>query len=286
MARYLLDNAAPETHGRFSGLEACYDQSTFHHLSTLGVADGWRCWEIGAGSGSVARWMAGQVGNSGLVLATDLNLAWIDANMPRQVELRCHDVTSDEIPTSTYDLIHARLVLCHLPQRDRVIERLVAALAPGGWLVLEEFDEVVRGCREPTSAKQRTFNRVLAALSELLVRRGADTTGYPRTLPWRLQRAGLRQAGAAGRVVFATGASPGAAVLRANLLQTGQYAVNAGLISADDLTAVLHLLEDPEFIFAMPLLVSAWGRRHSQLGRPPPGQADAGDPTRAYRPQS
>jgi hypothetical protein len=70
-------------------------------------------------------------------------------------------------------------------------------------------------------------------------------------------------------VVFATGASPGASVLRANLVQTRQYALEAGLIGADDLTTVLRLLDDPEFIFAMPLLVSAWGRRHSQPGHPP-----------------
>jgi len=261
MASYLLDNVAPESGGRFAGLEACYDQSTFDYLSALGPGEGWRCWEIGAGGGSVVRWMAAQVGDSGSVLGTDLNLDWIDAEVPCQVELRRHDVTADEIPTSAYDLIHARLVLCHLPERDQVIRDLVEALASGGWLVLEEFDETVRGCRDPTTDEQRIFNRVLGAFSELLVRRGSDTAAYPRTLPWRMQRAGLRQTGAAGRVIFATGASPGAAVLRANLLQTGTQAVEASLISADDLTTVMRLLDDPEFTFAMPILISAWGRR-------------------------
>src|SRR5438552_635680 len=132
MTDYLLDNVAPETGGRFAGLEACYDESTFGYLSALGLGEGWRCWEVGAGGGSVVRWMAAQVGESGSVLGTDLNLDWIDVEMPRQVELSRHDVTSDEILHSAYDLIHARLVLIHLPQRDQVIERLVAALAPGG----------------------------------------------------------------------------------------------------------------------------------------------------------
>src|SRR5206468_903539 len=99
---------------------------TFGYLSALGLGEGWRCWEVGAGSGSVVRWIAAQVGESGSVLGTDLNLDWIDTDMPRQVELSRHDVTSDEIPSSAYDLIHARLVLIHLPQRDQVIERLVA----------------------------------------------------------------------------------------------------------------------------------------------------------------
>jgi hypothetical protein len=205
--------------------------------------------------------MAARVGQSGAVLGTDLNLDWIDTDMPRQVELRRHDVTSDEIPSSAYDLIHARLVLLHLPKRDRVIQRLVAALAPGGWLVLEEFTRSFPGCPEPTTDEQRVFNRVYDAFTELLSRRGANTTTYPRTLPWRMQRAGLVQTGAEGRLVFATGASPGAAVQRANLLQTGDQALDAGLITADDLTTFVRVLDDPAFTFTMPLLISAWGRR-------------------------
>ena len=261
MARYLLDNVASQTGGRFDGLEACYDRSTFGYLSALGLGAGWRCWEIGAGGGSVVRWMAAQVGESGSVLGTDLNLDWIDAEMPRHVELRRHDVTSDEIPISAYDLIHARLVLLHLPGREQVIERLVAALMPGGWLVLEEFDRTFTPCPELRTDEQRTFNRVRDAFSELLERRGANTTTYPRTLPWRMQRGGLSQTGAEGRLVFANGASPAAAVQRANLLQTGDQAVEAGLITADELTVFLRVLDDPGFTFTMPLLITAWGRR-------------------------
>jgi hypothetical protein len=74
---------------------------------------------------------------------------------------------------------------------------------------------------------------------------------------------GLSQTGADGRLVFATGASPGAAVQRANLLQTGDQAVDAGLITADDLTTFLRVLDDPGFTFTMPLLISGWGRRQA-----------------------
>src|SRR5947209_4913308 len=116
-------------------------------------------------------------------------------------------------------------------------------------------------CPEPTTDEQRTFNRVRLAFSELLDRTGANTSTYARTLPWRLQRAGLLQIAADGRLVFATGASPAAAVQRANLRQTGGQAVEAGLITADDLTTFLGALDNPSFAFTMPLLISAWGRR-------------------------
>ena len=52
---YLLDNAAHQTAGRFSGLEAGLDENTKTRLSALSIAAGWRCLEIGAGSGSIAR---------------------------------------------------------------------------------------------------------------------------------------------------------------------------------------------------------------------------------------
>jgi SAM-dependent methyltransferase len=261
---YLLDNLAAEAQGRFAGLGACFDETTFQHITALGISAGWRCWELGAGSGSVARWMAAQVRDQGSVLATDINLDWISKDMPRQVEIRHHDVTTDQVLPSAYDLIHARLVLLHLPQRDAVIQRLISALAPGGWLVLEEFDRIFPPCPEGATHEQRTFTRVREAFSELLQRRGADTSSYPRTLPWRMKRAGLVDVGAEGRLVFAQGGTPGAGVQRANLLQTGDLAVEAGLIAEDDLTTFLRLLDEPEFMFALPLMVSAWGRRRLQ----------------------
>jgi hypothetical protein len=46
---YLLDNLAAETQGRFAGLEACFDATTFRYLTALGISPGWRCWELGAG---------------------------------------------------------------------------------------------------------------------------------------------------------------------------------------------------------------------------------------------
>lgn len=257
---YLLDNLAPEAQGRFAGLEACFDETTFRHLTALGIGPGWRCWELGAGSGSVARWMATQIGDDGSVLTTDINLDLITKDLPSRVEVRHHDVTTDPIPPSAYDLIHARLVLLHLPQRDAVIQRLISALAPGGWLVLEEFDQIFPPCPEGATDEQRVFTRVREAFSELLHRRGADTSSYPRTLPWRLKRAGLGDVGAEGRIVFAQGGTPGAGIQRANLLQTGDQAVQAGLLASGDLTTFMRLLDEPEFMFALPLMVSAWGR--------------------------
>src|SRR6516164_6049908 len=49
------------------------DPITTRRLTDLGVGPGWRCLDVAAGNGSVARWLAGRVGREGRVVATDLN---------------------------------------------------------------------------------------------------------------------------------------------------------------------------------------------------------------------
>jgi hypothetical protein len=72
-SEYLLTNADPATVDRFGGLERTFDDLSIAHLARAGLSPGGRCLEIGAGGGSIARWMAGQVGASGRVLALDLD---------------------------------------------------------------------------------------------------------------------------------------------------------------------------------------------------------------------
>ena len=43
------------------------------------VFEGARCLEVGAGSGSMALWMAARVGETGHVLATDINPRFVEA---------------------------------------------------------------------------------------------------------------------------------------------------------------------------------------------------------------
>ena len=73
-------------------------------------------------------------------MATDLDTRFLETLSIPNLEVRRHDIVTDPLPESTFDLIHVRLVLVHLSQWESVLERLVAALKPGGWLVGEEFD--------------------------------------------------------------------------------------------------------------------------------------------------
>src|SRR4051812_32579151 len=69
---YLLDNQQVEAGVRFDALATLFNPATFRHIEALGIAEGWRCWEVGAGGASVPSWLADRVGPAGHVLATDI----------------------------------------------------------------------------------------------------------------------------------------------------------------------------------------------------------------------
>ncbi|MEU6563703.1 class I SAM-dependent methyltransferase [Nocardia nova] len=132
-----FDNAAPEAPEQLSLLSEILNRDTFAVLGDLRVGHGWRCWDIGAGDGSVARWLAARVGTTGRVLASDLKPEHVPSH-PR-IDVVTHDLINDPWPEPEFDLIHARLVLMHLPEREELAVRLAGQLRPGGVLVLTDW---------------------------------------------------------------------------------------------------------------------------------------------------
>jgi ubiquinone/menaquinone biosynthesis C-methylase UbiE len=192
----IFDNAAEaETAERFASLDALYNFRTFRFLETAGIAPGCHCREVGGGSGAVAAWMADRVGPSGYVLVTDIDPGFMERSAyrrPAHLELRRHDIGTDPLPEHAFDLIHARLVLSHVPQRRQALARLVAALKPRGWLVIDDFDGRVidRTVSVPAAAAAALFKRVGAAPVALLEERGFEVE-WGRRLFNRLKAVGL-----------------------------------------------------------------------------------------------
>ncbi len=127
------------------------------------------------------------------MLATDIDVSWA-SGLGAPAEVRRHDVVLDDPPTEQFDLVHARLVLVHLPDRDEALRRMIAALRPGGWLVLEDADPALQplSCLDPHTDAEQLANRIRTGFRALLAERGAEL-GYGRTLPRRLRAAGLRE---------------------------------------------------------------------------------------------
>ena len=179
---YLLDNAQPEAGDRFSALARLFNPSTFRHLAALGLGPGWRCWEVGAGGPSVPAWLASQVGPNGHVLATDLDVSWLDP--AAGYEVRRHDVGQEPPPGDGFDVVHARLVLVHVPERQAAFRAMISALRPGGWLLLEEADPALQPLVSPDEAgpAERLANKLKRDFRTLMADRSVDLA-FGRTLP-------------------------------------------------------------------------------------------------------
>jgi SAM-dependent methyltransferase len=253
---YLLDNRAAEAGDRFDALSATFDHWTRAHLDTLGLGPGWACWEVGAGGPAVPRWLAERVGPSGRVVATDVDTSWMPADAPFDVERR--DVAGDPPPDGSFDLVHARLVLTHVPDRDEALRRMAATLRPSGWLVVEDFDVSFQAhaCPDASVPEEDRANRIREGFIELLVHRGVDLT-LGRTLRRRLLGLGLTDVGADA---YAPLAVPAARRLEiANTLQVRHDLEAIG--HGDEIDAHLEALVSGRIDVATPPLVTAWGRR-------------------------
>ena len=256
---YLLSNVNPQTGPRLRGLELSFDPVTVGHVERLGIGPGQRCLEIGAGAGSIACWLADRVGPSGRVLATDIDPQWMIAEGQPQLEIRRHDIEREAVPEGPWDLIHERLVLLHLPERLEVLDRLVAALAPGGWLLIEDFDDVAMPTIDRTGVHHDLIAKVRTVFTELLRQRGALADFGANALR-HLKERGLVDTGASGHVVIDVGGSPFARVLAASAALLHDPLLASG-ITPDEYDRYLAALDDPDVIVRSPEMISAWGRR-------------------------
>jgi SAM-dependent methyltransferase len=257
---YLLDNRGDEAGDRFAALAGLYDPMTVGHFDLLGVGAGWRCLEVGAGGGSIVRHLSERVGPTGRILATDIEPRFLDplADLGN-VDVARHDAVVDPLPEAEFDLVHARLVLIHIPERLVALRRLGAALRPGGWLLIEDGDGIVsaQSCLDPQTEADHLANRIRGGLMTMLEGRGVDFS-FGRALPRLLRAEGLVDVAGDGYVAF----SDAVRILeRANVLQLQEAFLETGVITPAELESFLAWLDRPDTNLASPLVMSAWGRR-------------------------
>lgn len=258
---------------RLSGLEEIWDPGSRRALTALGLQAGWRCLEVGAGSGSIARWLAHFVGQHGEVVATDLDPRFLAGATERNLHVVQHDIAADPPPDGQFDLVHARLVLAHLPDRAAVLDTLVRSCAPGGWLLIEEFDWPRRVADDGPhlTGPDRLlaiYTRVNEAINDLMRANGYDAE-YGRYLPLRLGQSGLEELGVLQHGGLIRGAEVAAEFDRQAILQLRDQLRSAADLTSEELDAVLSALGDPQFVVPSPTMIAARGRRPSSTAQRP-----------------
>ncbi len=251
---YTFDNAWEQAQQRLARLGETLDPITIRRIQAIGVSKGWRCLDVGAGGGSIAKWLCATVGSAGAVVATDIDTRFLDTLAESNLKVQHHNVVSDELPRDTYDFIHARLLLMHLPERETILAHLVTALKTGGWLLLEEHDAF-----SVLALASGSYVRVFKALIEASKPNGM-VTDWARRLPTLLSQHGLLSVAADVDVPMFNGTSANAQLWSLTFSQPRERILAAGA-SADDFDATLKLLNDPDQWFVGPALIGAWGRR-------------------------
>jgi len=240
MSGYIFDDKPEDREfRRLQLIEAAADADTIDLLEQVGVAKGWRCLELGAGAGSIARWMGEQVGPGGLVVALDKKTAHLRLRSSPPYRIVEGDVLTAPLD-GTVDVLHARYVLIHNKQDEDILKKIRGHVRSGGFAVLEEpdFTSALRLNPDGDAADQR----VNEAICRMFVNAGLDPA-YGLTLPGKLAAAGFEVQRSRALMHLCPGGAPiarvmaeSAIVLRKEYTATGmaadqdieQYVVHAG----------------------------------------------------------
>jgi hypothetical protein len=177
-------------------------------------------------------------------------------------ERRRHDVAQDSVPEGGFDLIHTRLVLIHILERDAVVERLASALRPGGWLLLEEQDTIsTLPNPELDPVAMQVQEKVAAATVRYIAGQSAGGNQFGRRLVGRLLVAGLTDIGAECRAFVEIGGPAFKPTHPLTHPDVRAAVVAGGEVTDDEVEAFLALRSDPNWYMISPLMVAAWGRR-------------------------
>ncbi|MCX4387335.1 methyltransferase domain-containing protein [Micromonospora peucetia] len=237
--RYQFRNSPTQLHP----LQEVLDPITLDELARLGITAGQSALDVGAGAGSIARHLCELVGPTGKVIAVDLDTTLLAPTGILDVYQR--DLRTQPLPAEpgTVDVITARCVLEHLPNRHFVLNQMITALRPGGHLVLGEIVYAPVSVHAPTSDDNELIARVVHGVLDVLAARSVD-------LHWGDKTASVLLANDFDRVrtrwVAETwaGGSPGCRLYADNATQLRDKLLTEGLTHTE-LDRFAELMADP-----------------------------------------
>jgi SAM-dependent methyltransferase len=249
------DASVAREHKRLHALTRARDPQTIKVLSELAVGPGWRCLEVGSGSGSIAQWLAQRVQPGGHVLSVDLDLRFHCDAYPG-MEVRQLDVVRDPMPEGVFDLVHARALLQHLEQRESVLDRFVEAAKPGGWVVVEDsywqaFEE--QPLPEPLGSVADMMHQGLRA------REGWDPDVGGRLLRMFAAR-DLVDIDVVGEVKTMRGGHESGSWWYLGIEHAADRLLGCGAVTQAQIDGALDIVRSPDFVMMSPVSISVRGR--------------------------
>ncbi len=140
MSEYLFEGQqGDQEFARLQMVEGLFDPLTKRQLERAGLKQGQQCLELGAGAGSIMKWMGGIVGADGTVVGVDKSVNYLTGFTDPRFQVVEGDFLELEFQQQ-FDIVHCRYVLIHNQRSKEILQRLYDILKPGGMLVAEEPD--------------------------------------------------------------------------------------------------------------------------------------------------
>lgn len=210
MTTYVFQHDMPSEPDRMDLMSSVLDDVSRNHLKKLPIQTDWNCLEVGAGNGSLSKWLSPML-TEGHVLATDINPDLIGVPSSPNMSVQALNIVSDTMEKASYDLIFLRAVLHHIEERELALSKLVSALRPGGWLFLHEPD-----LHPSISTMDEGVRRFWAEFFDWAAKAGLDYAVGAK-IPRMLTSQGLQNTSAWGDTAVYAGGTPYAEWLRVTI---------------------------------------------------------------------
>jgi len=236
-------------------------------LDQIGIQSGWSCIDLGCGAMGILGPLSLRAGPSGRVVGQDIDerllfaaQAYTQKEKLANVELLIGDVVNTTLPQDSFDLVHARFVLPHVPV-DKFLEEMIRLAKPGGVVAVQEPDHSSWNFYPPCEK----WKRLVGLLEDTFALQGDINIGK-RTYHL-LQQAGLQEVKVRAAVLALQDRHPymrmaivGAQAMRSRMIK-------AGLTTEDEfenlIQAVKQCTDDPQRIQITFTVTQVWGRKLS-----------------------
>jgi SAM-dependent methyltransferase len=164
---------------RLALLDSVYAPDATRIMQEVGIQRGAKVADIGCGTGNTACWFARTVGHTGEIWALDISgdqLAFAQSKAQASGHANIHFVRGSayetSLPRDFFDVVHCRLLLCHLLRPFDVLREMAAITRPGGLVIC--FDVDLTGLFSiPVTDCYKRIQELLTTHQEL---RGMDIT--------------------------------------------------------------------------------------------------------------
>ena len=255
--RYATANAeSGAERARLELLQELNDAATIRRLDAIGVQPGWRCVEIGAGAGSIARALAERCGPRGLVVAMDRDPRFLDDFPGPGREVATHDIMDGPVHPGGFDLAHCRAVLAHVDDLAIACRHVVESVRPGGWILCEEPDYGPMEACDP----EHPHARDLAAFRSIMTHGGRMDGHAGRNVFRALRDLGLGEVEADSHGAIAIGGTLRARFRRDSLEIVRSLVLASGAFSEERFERMLAAFDDPTFAYIDNAWIATRGR--------------------------